>query len=144
MIKTSKVLKFGVVIAVAIAGNAMAAPLKCPAVSDIKQTPGSYGGFAYTAAAGDGKQWTGENIMANESDLRATGFKEAYILNARNFVACDYVLPNDQGGGMRMSIKIDSSAKAVGANWQNQKQPDGSVLPRCVADKPQKCTFQLG
>ncbi len=107
----------------------MTAPLACPSIADIKQVPGAYGRFSYTATSHDGKhkQWAGENIMASESDLRAARFREAYILNARSFIACDYVVPGDQGGGMRMPLNSQCEcanrrqrlAKSKAAGWQS-------------------------
>ncbi|MHA6829590.1 hypothetical protein ACQUJV_25850 [Ralstonia pseudosolanacearum] len=67
----------------ALTGHAHSAVISCPSVSDIKQAPGEYGGFAYTAQLPNGQQWTGENPMADEADLGRVVFQEAYIVNGR-------------------------------------------------------------
>ncbi|CBJ39888.1 conserved hypothethical protein (plasmid) [Ralstonia solanacearum CMR15] len=124
----------------ALTGHAYSAVISCPSVSDIKQTPGEYGGFAYTAPLPNGQQWTGENPMADEADLGRVVFQEAYIVNAKNFVACDYV--GKKAAGMRMVLKTASPIRPAGAAWKWQRQADGTVLPHCVGPNPTQCTFE--
>ncbi|WP_233203024.1 DUF3757 domain-containing protein [Chitinimonas sp. BJB300] len=111
------------VVAIAIVGfmsHATASVIACPTVSEITQSEGAYGGYAYTATAANGKQWLGENPMADQADLGKVRFNEAYILTAKQFVACDYVGKN--GSGMRMALKTTSAARPIGALWVEQTQ----------------------
>ncbi|WP_230626679.1 DUF3757 domain-containing protein, partial [Ralstonia solanacearum] len=128
----------GAIFMAALTGNACAAVISCPSVSDIKQVPGEYGGFAYTATLPNGQKWTGENPMADEADLGRVVFQEAYIVNAKNFVACDYV--GKKASGMRMALKTASPIRPVGAAWKWQKQADGTLLPHCVGPNPSSYT----
>lgn len=135
----TKKISAGVVVMMALMANAYA-DNDCPTVNSIQQTALSGGGFAYTAAAANGLQWAGENPMAVEADLKAVAFKEAYIVNAKNYAACDYVGPKHEG--VRMALKTTGAVKPVGAAWTNETQPDGSVLPRCAGVAPEQCKFK--
>ncbi|WP_426159738.1 hypothetical protein [Pseudomonas sp. TSRC2-2] len=118
----------------AYAGNA------CPAVSAIEQEASEYGGFKYKAVAANGVQWIGENPIADAGDLAKVVFKEAYIVNPKNFVACDYVGPELEG--VRMALKTSGQAKPAGSAWVDQKQTDATVLPRCAGVAPGECKFK--
>lgn len=127
----------GVIVMMALMANAYASNA-CPMVSKIQQKASEHGGFVYTAPAGNGLQWTGENPMADETDLKNVAFKEAYVVNAKNFVACDYV--GSKREGVRMALKTAGSVQPSAA-WSNETQPDGSVLPRCAGVTPDQCKF---
>ncbi|WP_205017964.1 DUF3757 domain-containing protein [Pseudomonas arsenicoxydans] len=135
----NKKFSAGVVVMMALMANAYAGNA-CPTVGAIQQTAMKDGGFVYTAAASKGLQWTGENPVAAKEDLKAVAFEEAYVVNAKNFVACDYVGPKREG--MRMTLKSADAVKPVGTAWTNQTQADGSVLPRCSGVAPEQCKFE--
>ncbi|KNH06115.1 hypothetical protein BRCH_02752c [Candidatus Burkholderia brachyanthoides] len=116
--------------------------LSCPSVSAIKQAPGSQGGFVYTALLPDGKQWIGKNIQAEAGDLKRVKFKEACIINVKNYVACDYAIPK-RTGGMRMTLESAATIEPIGVTWNDQHQPDGGILPRCASRKASACTFAI-
>ncbi|WP_213940355.1 DUF3757 domain-containing protein [Pseudomonas sp. dw_612] len=134
-----KKISAGVVVMMAMMANAYA-DNACPGVDAIQQTAIEGGGFVYTASAAKGLQWTGENPMAEKNDLKAVAFKEAYVVNAKNFVACDYV--GSKREGVRMALKTVDAVTPVGTAWVNETQPDGSVLPRCAGVTPEQCTFK--
>ncbi|MGH1510825.1 hypothetical protein [Ralstonia solanacearum] len=78
----------GAIFMAALTGNACAAVISCPSVSDIKQVPGEYGGFAYTATLPNGQKWTGENPMADEGRCCINqGRGEAVLTFTRNDMA---------------------------------------------------------
>ena len=118
----------------AYAGNA------CPAISAIEQKASEHGGFTYNAAAANGMQWVGENPVADAGDLGKVAFKEAYIVRSKNFVACDYVGPELEG--VRVALKTSAPAKPAGSAWVDQKQTDGTLLPRCAGVAPGECKFK--
>lgn len=131
------------VIAVLLAtscSGAFAATQACPAVSKIKQTPTDTG-FTYQAKAENGASWNGENPRADKDDLKKIKFKESYILNDKKIVACDYTGP-DNAQGMRMVLDLKKPVKSVGKHWKEEKQSDGTVLPRCAAKSPSECEFK--
>lgn len=118
----------------AYAGNA------CPAIGEIKQDASEHGGFTYNAAAANGMQWVGENPVADAGDLGKMVFKEAYIVKSKNFVACDYV--GSELEGVRMALKTSAPATPAGSAWVDQKQTDGTLLPRCAGVAPGECKFK--
>lgn len=137
-------LAAGAVMALAVGQAVMAAAPEvnaCPDVANIIQICSVEHGCTYQAAAKNGKKWTGENPMADDSDLAAVVFDSAYLLNYRTpkFASCDYV--RNQGVGFRMALSIEAPATAVGNGWHAEAQRDGSNLMRCNGPVPSRCTF---
>lgn len=120
--------------------GAFAATQACPGVSKIKQTAMGTG-FTYQAEAHDGAMWKGENPRADKDDLKKIKFKESYILNQKKIVACDYTGP-DNAEGVRMVLDLTKPVKPVGKHWKEEKQSDGTVLPRCAAKSASECEFK--
>ena len=132
MTKSLTTMSAGIITMIALMGNAYAATTACPAVSDIKQTADG-NGFSYTAAAPNGQQWVGENLMADESDLKNVTFKMASIRTnaSKTFVACDYEGKKDEA--VRMSLTTKSVAKPVGTAWKGNE---------CKENNQELCTFE--
>ncbi|OSN03290.1 DUF3757 domain-containing protein [Lonsdalea iberica] len=120
-------------------GNVQATVFSCPAINKIKQNKAD-SGYSYKANAGDSMKWTGENPYAEKNDLQNISFKEAYILNVKNLIACDYV-GHDNASGMRMSLTLKLPVKPLGKYWQDEKQSDGSVFIHCTSSYPEDCIF---
>ncbi|MFP1748226.1 DUF3757 domain-containing protein [Lonsdalea quercina] len=120
-------------------GHAEATVFSCPSINKIKQSQAD-SGYSYKANAGNNMKWTGENPYAEKNDLQNISFKEAYILNVKNLVACDYV-GQDNVSGMRMSLTLKLPVKPLGEYWQDEKQSDGSVFVHCTSSNPEDCVF---
>ncbi|MDY7563252.1 DUF3757 domain-containing protein [Pseudomonas sp. 10B1] len=128
-----KKISAGVITMMVLMGNAHAVTTSCPAVSDIKQTAEGQG-FTYTATAPNGQKWTGENPMADESDLQNVTFKMAAIRSTSSsgdFVACDY--EGKKNEAVRMTLKTQAAAKPVGIAWKEKE---------CKETNPALCTFE--
>lgn len=120
-------------------GYAEATVFSCPSVNKIKQSQED-SGYSYKAKAGDNMRWVGENPYAEKNDLQNISFKEAYILNVKNLVACDYV-GLDNTSGMRMSLTLKLPVKPLGKYWQDEKQSDGSVFVHCTSSYSEDCVL---
>lgn len=117
-----------------VCGHAAAANVACPAASDIKEAGKSNEGTNYTAATA-GNTWKGEvSTYDDDVDLKTLHFADATIVNAKNFVACDYV-----GSGIsNLRMTIDTTKPSTPVDKAAWTQGEPSV---CKASDVSKCEF---
>lgn len=119
-------------------GQAMAADIACPEAGAIKQTPDKDKGYVYAASA-NGLEWEGENPEGKDGDAKTLRFNEVSLVNAKHFVACDYIGDGDAGVRMILMTKKDV-VPANPAVWSAAP----AAAPTCKESKASLCAFKEG
>lgn len=123
----------GVVIAIALMGDAHAATSTCPSIQIITQTPTVSGGYRYESSQPGGGTWQGENPLAKAEYLTDSTFHDARYDANNQAVTCTYKGPMSNDASFSLTLKPISDWNLIpSGDWRGTY---------CEALDISKCSF---